>query len=128
MKRLILILALALLPSLAQARNADDTIPCVYGKILFCTETSVTTSGANRSAVLDADSCYLLYGTDTNTIGTFEAIEYIQGDSAVDIGSDPGNELAAGEKIIIYTGTDGRYISAKSANASKHYKLCKLYQ
>lgn len=122
---LILIFSL-FVPVSSYARNANDVLKCVYGKVLSCTETSVTTSGHNRSAQLDKDSCYVLYGTDNTAIGTFEAIECLQGGSSVDVSSTVGIEIGAAEKFFFYTGTNGRYVSCVSANASKHYHLCKM--
>lgn len=128
MKKFVFILCL-LLPLSAFARNADEVLPTTYGAIPGCIEVSTTTTGHNRSAQLEESTQYILYGTDNTAVGTFEAIQCAQGGSTIDVTNLPssmkGLEVAAGEKVTIYTGLSFRYVSCISSSATKHYRLCK---
>jgi hypothetical protein len=119
--RKLLVALLLLIPTLSFGWSTN-----IEGQITTCIETAVTTSGHNRSAQLDANSYYVLYGTDNATIGTYVAIECIQGGSAVTVVGGVGIEIDEQEKIIIFTGNYGRYVSCLSAAATKHYHLCKI--
>lgn len=115
----------------AQTFNLTQLFWRVYGtQTEGCTQTAVTTSGANRAGPFSVGQHYLVYGYDSAAIGTGDAIKCAWGESTVDVnslaGSKVGETIFANQQRIFYVQTGGDYISCISATATMDYDVCPL--
>jgi hypothetical protein len=113
----------------AQSAALFETI---YGPMSTgCIQTSVTTTGNNRSVQLTNGKRYLLYGVDTTAGMNGATIRCIQGGSAVDVnaiaGSRVGFVVYANQQVVIQVrSSNDAFVSCISQVATQKYELCVL--
>jgi hypothetical protein len=130
MKKWLFVFCL-IVPTSLLAKDVSSIFSDVYGPTRTgCIQTSVTTTGNNRSAQLTGGRAYLLYCYDATTF-MGEACRCVQGNVAIDVtalaSSKVGQMIYAGQQIVVYAVADSAdYVSCISVNATKKYDLCAL--
>jgi hypothetical protein len=131
LKSFIIAVAILLFYSFGFAQNSV-LFEQIYGPITTgCIQSSVTTSGHNRSVALTIGKRYVLYGEDGAATMAGATIKCVQGTSSIDVtsigGSRVGMIIFSGQQIVIkVSGASSQYVSCISATASQKYDLCAL--
>lgn len=123
-----------LLLLLTQESKAVDRVDLilsqVYGTIKTgCTQTSVTTTGNNRSGPYATGRRYVIYGYNGST-NAGDTLKCVTGGSTVDVtalaGSKLGKIIYANQQEVWYLQDGNAYVSCISTTASMKYDVCPL--
>lgn len=128
MKKIVFFMTLMLtLNVFGQSAALFETI---YGPLQTgCIQTSVTTSGANRSVQLTNGKRYLLYGVDSTAGMNGATIRCIQGGSTIDVNSIGGSLVgfvvfSSQQTVIQVRSSANAFVSCISQAATQKYELC----
>lgn len=112
---------------------AGQILTQVYGSnVTGCTQTAVTTSGANRAGPFVKGRRYLVYGYSgtSSTDMSAVSIKCVQGSSTIDVtalgGGLVGQIIFSGQQQIFLFQGSTLYISCISAVATQKYDVCPL--
>lgn len=115
-------------PATSTKGNAGRTIDQIYGAFTTaCTQTAVTSTGANRTVALMANRRYVIYGYTSSSDFTGIAIKCLQGGSDVTVAGAEGKKIPAGSQDIWWIPASATYISCQTGSGSGFYDVCPLF-